>query len=289
MDTCLRIAEKAKVNNYEMQIIGVPKTIDNDLVETDHTPGFGSAAKFIAWSVRDVSRDLVSMSTFEDVVIYETLGRNAGWLSASSILCKESEKDAPHLVYLPEVPFNESDFLDDVVQVHKKFGFVFVVVCEGIKDSHGNIVGLNSLENGLKDSFGHNLVTFTSGVASYLSDLVSSKLHLKSRFYRPGFIGRSFTACVSEIDREEAFQVGRTAIKNIAKGKSGSMISIIRLSDNPYAVDYRDVPLKNVANKEKLMPKEYFLNNSMVDKSFVDYALPLIDGPLQPIIKMNSK
>ena len=170
MDTCHRISELAAMSSYEMQVMGVPKTIDNDLALTDHCPGYGSAARFLALATRDTGRDLEAMATFDDVTILEAMGRNAGWLTAASVLGKESEDEAPHLVYVPEIPFDEERFLDDVTCVHGRLGRVFVVVSEGIQDADGQFIGQHKLSGG-SDAFGHVVHSLTTGVAAYLTDL----------------------------------------------------------------------------------------------------------------------
>ena len=288
MDTCHRLACLSESSSYDLQVIGVPKTIDNDLVSTDHTPGFGSAAKFIALCTRDAGLDLEAMETFDDVVILEAMGRNAGWLPASAGLAKEHEAEAPHLIYVPEIPFDEDKFLEDIQVVHKALGRVFVIVGEGIRYPNGEMVGLSLTDSVSQDAFGHSLVALTAGVASYLSSLVSRRLKLRSRFLRPGVIGRAFSACVSEIDRREAFAVGQEAARLLIMGISDCMVSLERLSNDPYSFRCVSAPLADVANHEKLLPREYFNEaGTMITHQFSDYALPLIDGPLPPVVRLK--
>jgi 6-phosphofructokinase 1 len=289
MDTCHRISALAASTGYELRVMGVPKTIDNDLALTDHTPGYGSAAKFVALAARDAGRDLEAMATFDDVTILETMGRNAGWLAAASVLGKESEEEAPHLIYVPEAPFDEARFLEDVAQVHSQLGRVFVVVCEGLRDASGQFVGQHKLKGGSTDAFGHTLVALTAGVASYLTDLVREELHLQARFLRPALIGRVMSACVAETDRREALEVGRQAVAHLAAGQSGFMVTLERRSEQPYSFGTGLAPLADVANKEKLFPRD-FLNEAgnMITQAFKDYALPLIDGPLPPLARLKG-
>jgi 6-phosphofructokinase 1 len=289
MDTCHRISALADAAGYDMQVMGVPKTVDNDLALTDHTPGYGSAARFIALAARDTGRDLEAMATFEDVSILESMGRNAGWLTASAALGKVEEDEAPHLVYVPEIAFDEAHFLDDVANVHRRLGRVFVVVCEGIRDVDGNFVGQHQLGSGSSDAFGHALPTLTAGVASYLSGLVSQRLALRSRFLRPVLIGRGFTACIAETDRKEAEMVGLEAVHQLADGQSGYMITLERISDAPYRSQTGLAPLAEVANAEKLLPRS-FINEygNNVTSGFIDYALPLIDGPFPPLARLKG-
>ncbi|MEA3337478.1 MAG: 6-phosphofructokinase [Chloroflexota bacterium] len=289
MDTCHRVSALAQSSGYELQVMGVPKTVDNDLALTDHCPGYGSAARFLALATRDTGRDMESMATFEDVIVLETMGRNAGWLTAASVLGKTTEDEAPHLVYVPEIPFDEARFLDDVACLHSQLGRVFVVVCEGIRDSDDRPVGEHKFRGGSSDAFGHVLHTLTTGVAAYLADVVSEKLELQARFLRPVLIGRAMSACVAETDRREALRAGKAAVAHLAAGRSGLMVTLERISDDPYTCETGTAPLADVANAEKLLPRG-FLNDAgnMVTRSYVDYALPLIDGPLPPLARLKG-
>jgi ATP-dependent phosphofructokinase / diphosphate-dependent phosphofructokinase len=288
MDTCRRISDLAGSVGYEMQVIGVPKTIDNDLAETDHCPGYGSAARFLALAVRDTGLDLESMATFEDVVILEAMGRNAGWLAAASCLAKSSDEQAPHLVYVPEVAFSEDAFLEDVTRVHTQLGRVYVVVCEGVRDAAGEFVGSARMK-AARDGFGHSLNTFTTGVAAYLADRVSDTLRLRARFLRPVLIGRALSACVSEVDRREAFLVGQTAVRQLAAGATGWMITLERVSTDPYICETGVVPLDRVANAEKLLPRAFLDEaGSLPNEKFRAYALPLIGEAWQPAARLQK-
>jgi len=292
MDTCHRIAELSVSTGYEMQVMGVPKTIDNDLALTDHCPGYGSAARFLALATRDTGRDLEAMATFDDVIILEAMGRNTGWLTAASALGKETpggEEEAPHLVYVPEVPFDEECFLDDVARVHGQLGRVFVVVSEGIRDADGQSIGQHKLSGGGSDAFGHVVHSLTTGVAAYLTDVVRERLGLQARFLRPGLIGRAMSSCVAETDRREALQVGEEAVAHLAAGRSGYMVTLERISDAPYVCETGVAPLADVANAEKPLPRE-FVNDAgnMVTQAFWDYALPLIDGPLPRLSRLKG-
>jgi 6-phosphofructokinase 1 len=289
MDTCHRISELAAQTGYEMQVMGVPKTVDNDLAMTDHCPGYGSAGRFNALVTRDTGRDLEAMATFDDVTVLESMGRNAGWLTAASALGKTDADEAPHLVYVPEIPFDEYTFLRDVADVHKRLGRVFVVVSEGIRYAAGGFVGQHRMKDGSSDAFGHVLVTLTTGVAAYLSDLVREKLELQSRFLRPVLIGRAMTACVSEVDRAEALAAGREAVVKLAAGESGYMVTLDRVSGEPYRCETGVTPLASVANAEHLLPREYMNEGgNMVTEAFTKYAMPLVDGPLPPLARLKG-
>ncbi len=288
MDTCLRITGLARSSGYEIQVMGVPKTIDNDLAVTDHSPGYGSAARFLALAVRDTGLDLEAMSTFEDVVILETMGRNAGWLAAASVLGKSSEDEAPHLVYVPELVFDEADFLDAVVRIHDRLGRVFVVVCEGARDADGEFVGSQQMKK-TTDAFGHTLNTFTTGVAAYLADLVGENLNFRARFLRPVLIGRAMSACVSEVDRQEANLVGQEAVRRLAENQTGMMVTLERVSNIPYLCEAGAAPLESVANAEKLMPREFFNEaGTLPNEKFTAYARPLVGEAFTPAARLQK-
>lgn len=288
MDTCQRISDLAMSSGYEMQVIGVPKTIDNDLAVTDHCPGYGSAARFMALAARDTGLDLESMATFEDVVLLEAMGRNAGWLAAASTLAKSSEDESPHLVYVPELAFDENAFLDAVTNVHDRLKRVFIVVCEGTRDASGEFVGSHQMKE-TTDAFGHTLNTFTIGVAAYLAEFVRERLHLRARFLRPVLIGRTMSACVSDVDRQEAYQVGQEAVRRLADNQTGLMITLNRISTSPYLCEPGAVSLECVANAEKLMPREYIDESGVLpNEKFKQYALPLIGEAWQPIARLQK-
>jgi 6-phosphofructokinase 1 len=290
MDTCHRIWAFAANDGYEVQAMGVPKTIDNDLAYTDHCPGYGSAARFLALATRDTGRDLEAMATFDDVTILEAMGRNAGWLAAASVLGKTTEDEAPNLIYVPEVPFSEVRFLDDVAGVHGRLGRVFVVVSEGIRDAEGQFVGRQTQHGDGSDAFGHVVHALSTGVAAYLADLVRERLGLQARFLRPGLIGRALSACTSRTDRLEALAVGQQAAAQLAAGQSGYMVTLERLSNDPYRWGTGLVPLVDVANAEQLLLREYVNEaGNMVNEAFWRYALPLIDGPLSPLARLPGQ
>ncbi len=288
MDTCKRISELATSTGYEIQVMGVPKTIDNDLAVTDHSPGYGSAARFLALATRDTGLDLESMATFEDVVILEAMGRNAGWLAAASALAKTTEDEAPHLVYVPELAFDETKFLDAVSRIHARIGRVYVVVCEGVRDANGDFVGTHRMKK-TTDAFGHTLSTFTIGVAAYLADLVGDQLHLRARFLRPVLIGRTMSACVSEVDRRESFRVGQGAVKRLAGGETGLMMLLNRISTSPYRCETGAVSLESVANAEKLLPRDFLEDSGVLpNEKFKEYALPLVGEAWQPVARLEK-
>ncbi|KJS84800.1 MAG: hypothetical protein JM58_10240 [Peptococcaceae bacterium BICA1-8] len=287
MDTCHKISMLALERNYDMLVIGVPKTIDNDLPITDHCPGFGSAARFIALSTIESGRDLEAMNTFDDVAIYEIMGRHAGWLTAASALGKRCEEDAPHLVYLPERTFDEDQFLKDVKAVYDRLGYVYVAISEGVRDKEGEFIGTGDTAT---DAFGHKLISLGDGPAAYLAKLIMSKLGIKARVNRPGTIQRAMASLASECDVEEAFRVGKAAVKYFAEGISDVMVTLERLPLDEYKVEIGQVPLSKVANVEKFMP-DNFINaeGNFVTKEFYDYCLPLIGDAVPDYARLTKK
>lgn len=278
MDTCHKISQLAQERKYEMQVIGVPKTIDNDLPITDHCPGFGSAARFVALAAVESGRDLEAMKTFDDVTIFEIMGRHAGWLTAASALGKRCAEDAPHLIYLPERTFDEGQFLKDVKEVHEQLGYVYVALCEGIVDKDGDFIGAKNAET---DAFGHKAVSLSDGPAAYLASRIKDQLGIKVRVNRPGTIQRSSAALASKTDIDEAFRAGQAAVQYFAQGISDVMITLERVPGEAYQIVIGKTPLENAANVEKFMPDHYINEaGNFVTKEFYAYALPLIGEPI---------
>lgn len=280
MDTCHKISELARREGYELAVVGLPKTIDNDLAVTDHSPGYGSAARYVALATMEAGKDLEAMSTFDDVSILEVMGRNAGWLTAASALGRQSHVDPPHLVYVPERPFDVNEFLEAVRTVHKELGYVFVAVSEGIRDRSGRLVAsLGGTPQ--RDAFGHELVTLSTGVGFYLATMVARELGLQARANRPGTLQRSCSSLASRVDREEAEWVGMEGVKRAVEQVSDVMITLERQSSRPYRCELGVVPLSQVANAEKVMPADFVTPDGLgVTEAFVEYALPLIGDPL---------
>lgn len=270
MDTCKRIFDIA--GDYDIKVIGIPKTIDNDLECTDHSPGFGSAARYAAISAMELARDVESLPIH--VCVMEIMGRNAGWLTAATSLARRSNSEGPQLLYLPEIVFDEDKFLNDIQKCQERTKGVLVAVSEGLKDKYGKPVS----ESGITDGFGHKV---PGGVAQYLSDRIIKRLGLKSRSEKPGLLGRCSVAHQSKIDKEEAFRVGGYAVSSALRGESGYMVSIKRISNEPYSSSLELVLLDKVANKERKLPKE-FINKegNGVSEEYANYALPLIGGAL---------
>ncbi|MGI6209469.1 MAG: 6-phosphofructokinase [Anaerolineae bacterium] len=277
MDTANRVSRLGAEQGYEVRAVGIPKTIDNDLDYTDHCPGFGSVARWVATSVRDAGLDTEAIGVVDKVKIVEIMGRNAGWITAASALARDHEDAAPHLIYVPEKPINLDRFLGDVQNVYDRLGYCLITVCEGVKGEDGKPLMASTSAINL-DAFGHAQM---GGVASYLCDLIADKLKLKARFDKPGTIQRVSAALQSPVDRDEAYGAGAEAVRQAIAGVTGKMVTIERLSDEPYRSGYGLVDLDKVANAEKLIPDE-FLNEAGNDvtEAFLKYARPLIGGPL---------
>lgn len=278
MDTCHRVREAARQRGYALRVMGVPKTIDNDLALTDHCPGFGTAARFVAQTTQDTGLDLFALRTFVKVVISEVMGRNAGWLVAASTLGKQRAEDAPHLVYVPERAFDEEQFLADVERVHKTYGYAYVAISEGVRDKAGEIIGAGTAP---LDAFGHRVAALGRGVGQYLVELVTSRLGLTTRLNRAGTIQRVSSAHLSPVDVEEAEAVGAAAVRQAVSGDDGYMVTLERLAGQPYAWRTGLADLAAVANAEKLLPADFITpDGAGIAPAFRDYALPLIGGPL---------
>ena len=273
MDTADKINQLARKDNYEMMVVGIPKTIDNDLPCTDHTPGYGSAAKYLATAVLETGLDLKGLVTNNRIVILEAMGRNAGWLAAAAALAKRGECDAPHLIYLPEVPFSKEKFISDVAEVYRENRFVYIVASEGIRNEKGEYICSDSC----RDAFGHARL---GGLAEILKSLLEEEIGVAVRTNVLGTMQRSAMHFASRTDAEEACMVGAEAVKLAARGITGVMVTLIREGDDK---DYRcsagSVELGRVANVEKKIPLEWIDDaGNYVKQKFTDYAKPLIMG-----------
>jgi 6-phosphofructokinase 1 len=275
-DTAHRLAGAAQQLGYDLSILSIPKTIDNDLPFTDHCPGYGSAARFIAQATQDSALNTISIPWHYPVKIIETMGRDAGWLTASSALGKRDESDPPHILLIPEQPFVANRFLAQVEEVYKKLGYVIVVAAETIKDDKGQTLG--SVGQVGVDAFQHPLL---SGAAQYLVDLVKRELRLRARFDKPGDLQRMSSAHVSVTDRDEAYLVGKMGVHALLDGESDKMVTLIRHDEPTYHCITGLTELDKVANVQRLLPDSYLnQDKTMVTSAFYEYALPLIGGPL---------
>lgn len=283
-DTSSKVSKAAMAAGYDLAVVAVPKTIDNDLAVTDHSPGYGSVARWLAMSVRDAGLDTEAIGVVDTVKIIEVMGRNAGWITAATALARDREDAAPHLIYLPERPFNEELFLADVKAVYDRLGHVVITVCEGLKDKSGAYITASSRAIDT-DRFGHRQL---GGVGDYLCNLVASGLGIKARHDKPGTIQRVSAALASQVDLEEAYQVGVHAVQCAVSGVTDKMVIIQRQPGPDYVVEMGTVDLEVVANTEKLVPPE-FMNEegNDVTQAFLDYALPLIGGSLPPYVRLE--
>lgn len=276
MDTVQKLSAYAKQIQSSVRIMGVPKTIDNDLRETDHTPGFGSAAKYIATSMREIAFDTI-IYPVKNVNIVEIMGRDAGWLTMSSALARTAELPAPHLIYLPEVAFSEQKFIEDVKKKLEEHKNIVVAVSEGIKDETGAYV---SAKTDKKDVFGHAEL---NGAASYLAALVTQHIGCKVRSIELNILQRCASHLASKTDLDESFLLGEMAVRAALLGRSGEMSVIRRTSDTPYEVVYETTPIELVANLERCVPRDYINEEGNdVTEAAITYLRPLILGEVQP-------
>ncbi|GER86191.1 pyrophosphate--fructose 6-phosphate 1-phosphotransferase [Dictyobacter vulcani] len=275
-DTAHQLAQAAQQANYELFIISIPKTIDNDLPFTDHCPGYGSAARFLAQATQDSTMNTLSIPWHYPVKVIETMGRDAGWLTASAALGKRHEDDAPHILLLPEQPFQEEYFLTQVEAIYKRIGYVIVVAAEAIRDTRGQALGTAG-QAGM-DAFHHPLL---SGAAQYLVELVKRELKIRARFDKPGDLQRMSSAHISSPDRDEAYLAGKMGVQALLAGESDKMITLVRENQAGYHCTTGLADLGQVANVQRLMPDEYLnADKTMVTQAFYEYALPLIGEPL---------
>jgi 6-phosphofructokinase 1 len=259
-----------------LRVIGVPKTIDNDLPDTDHCPGYGSAARFLALAVTDSALCTEAMPSHYPVKIVEVMGRDAGWLAAAAALGQSTPEDAPHLLYMPEHPLHEEEFLSAVDAVYQRLGYAVVVVAETVRDEAGNPLG-TALSQGT-DAFGHRLL---GGAAQYLVGLVREKLRIRARYDRPGDLQRMSSACVSTVDRDEAEMVGGAAVAAVASGETDQMVTLIRREGVSYGCDTGLTGLKQVANRQRPLPAAFVTADGRgVTEAFRRYAVPLLGDPL---------
>jgi 6-phosphofructokinase 1 len=274
MDTCNKISKYMQKAGYQCRVMGVPKTIDNDLFGTDHCPGYGSASKYIATSIMEVYNDARVYDTGM-VTVIEIMGRNAGWLTASSALASVKGQ-GPDLIYLPELPFNLDNFLTDTERIYKKNKNVIVAVSEGTKYADGRYVA----DSGARDSFGHAQL---GGVAAVLANIAKEKLNCKVRNIEFSLLQRCAAHCGSLTDVNEAYSAGQTAVKKAVEGFTDYMIAFERLPDKDYKCISKLIRLDDVANTEKKVPREWINSEgNFVTDEFIKYALPLIQGDSRP-------
>jgi 6-phosphofructokinase 1 len=276
-DTAYKVSRMGAELAYPIVSVGIPKTMDNDLPLTDCSPGFGSVAKYLATSLREVALDVTAMSlTSTKVFALEVMGRHAGWTTAACALAAEREGDAPHVLLLPEVTFNEVRFLAKVEETLERYGHCVIAVSEGLKGPNGEFLSAS----GVEDAFGHRQL---GGVAPLIASLISTELGCKCHWAVPDYLQRSARHIASETDVQQAYAVGRAAVEFALAGKSAVMSAIRRLSDTPYRWDIVEVPLSEVANREKLLPPEFISADGFgITDAARRYLAPLIVGEAYP-------
>lgn len=279
MDTCGKVYEACKRIGKEISVVGIPKTIDNDISVTDHAPGFGSAARYIAASVSEISQDVRALPIHVSVV--EAMGRNAGWIAAASALANDGNGSGPDFIYLPEKPFDEEQFLTAIEnKLQEKKGIV-VVASEGLKKKDGSPI--------VEPIFQVGRAVYYGDVGTHLANLVIKKLGYKARSEKPGLCGRASIAFQSDVDREEAIIAGTEAVKAAMQGATGVMVGFKRVSGEIYKAEPILIPIHEVMMTERCMPDEYIdpEHNSVTD-AFVEWCRPLIGSPLREFVTFKN-
>lgn len=283
MDTIKKLSDYAMLNGHPCRFVGCPKTIDNDLALTDHTPGFGSAAKYIGTSMKEIIRDGYCLEYPNGVcTIVEIMGRGAGWLTGASALAQGEDCDGPDLIYLPETPFDIDKFVANVKKLLEKKHSIVVAVSEGIKTKDGTYVCELGNASDFVDAFGHKQL---SGTASFLASYISGEVGCKTRSIELGSMQRSASHCASRVDILEAYQVGGAAVKAADEGDTAKMVVLVRVSDDPYqcTTEVRDV--HKIANDERLVPREWInKDGTYITPEFITYVQPLIQGDVAPVM-----
>jgi len=283
MDTIKKLTDYSLLTGAKQRFVGCPKTIDNDLAITDHTPGFGSAAKYIATSTKEIICDAMGFSyKKKNVNIIEIMGRNAGWLTGAAALCRSEDCEGPDLIYLPEVIFDIEKFVEKIKKLLEKKDVVVAVVSEGIKTADGHYVCEKSAGSETTDAFGHIQMT---GTASYLAGVVHKELGCKTRAVELSTLQRAAAHLASKIDVDEAYNVGGACIKAADEGSTGVMVVIERVSDDPYQSATGVYDVHRIANDEKIVPREWITKSGdYVTEEFLDYVRPLIQGQYSPMM-----
>lgn len=276
-DTCNKMAELSRETGYPLICIGIPKTVDNDLPATDTCPGFGSVAKYVAVSIREAGFDVASMAkTSTKVFVMEVMGRHAGWIAAAGGLASTAPGEAPHLILFPEVSFDESCFIRQVDECVKAYGYCAIVVSEGLKNAEGRFVA----EAGTRDAFGHAQL---GGVAPVIAQLIKDALGYKFHWAVADYLQRAARHIASGTDVEQAYALGHAAVDMSLAGENAVMLTIVRLSDEPYRWEIGKVPLSAVANVEKKMPAEFITEDGYgITEPCRRYLAPLIVGEDYP-------
>ena len=276
-DTADKISKLAQQQGYELRVIGIPKTVDNDLAVTDHCPGYGSVVKYLATTVREAACDNEAMGQGDLVSIVEVMGRSAGWIAAGSALAKRRDHphDPPHIILLPEIPFNQEKVLEDVRRVLKREKYCLIVVAEGLVDSDGNYLAADAAT----DSFGHAKL---GGAGDALGEIIEAHIPgLKVRVSRPGLIQRAASHCASKTDVDEAFMAGQAAVKAAVSGETDKMVTLLRGDSDHYTCETGLAPLTEIANGVKKLPREWINEDGIsMNFQFLRYVQPLIQGEI---------
>jgi len=285
-DTVHRLATMAAARRQELCAIAVPKTIDNDLPATDHCPGYGSIARYVAIATMDSAKDTESMPTMYPVKIIEVMGRDAGWVAAASALGKRTAEDAPHLVYVPERPLSPEQFVRDVQRVYKDVGHVVAVVTETLRDEHGEPFADPRFSAGT-DAFGHRLLR---GAADTMVRLVQDELGLRARYDKPGGLQRMAMWCASPVDLAEAAASGRAAVGLTVDDVTDRMVTLVRVCDRPYRWGTASAPLALIANRQKMLPDDFLTEDGRgITHAFRRYAMPLLGpDPLPKYVRLPT-
>lgn len=280
MDTVLKLSHYGEQIGSDIRIIGIPKTIDNDLCITDHTPGYGSAAKYVASSILEVAHDTFIYSV-KSVTIVEIMGRDAGWLTAASALARNDYNSAPHLIYFPEVAFDKAQFIEDVKDQLSKRNNVIIAVSEGIRDKEGNYISASTATN---DQFGHSQL---SGTGKCLEYLVKEAIHVKVRSIELNVLQRCAAHTSSLTDLNESFALGTHAVECALNGMSKCMLTLNRISNAPYKISIGTADIKGIANEAKPIPREWINDaGNDITPALYEYMAPLIEG--EPAIQYHS-
>ena len=275
MDTADKVNKLAEEGGYELVCIGIPKTVDNDLACTDHCPGYGSVAKYVATCAAEAGRDTESLYTTDTCTIQEVMGRDAGWIAAATGLAARSQEDAPHLIYMPESAFSFEKLISDVREVLKELGRVFIVAGEGLKDKNGGYIMADAGRFG-RDSFGHQQL---GGAAEILKAVIEKEVGIKVRFNKLGTNQRSAMHFASLRDVNEAYMCGQAAVKAALSGENGKMVTLIRRDGAEYECTTGLAELSEVANGEKKVPGEYINEDgNHITDAMRDYVRPLVQG-----------
>ncbi len=283
MDTIKKLSDYGILTGQPQKFLGVPKTIDNDLALTDHTPGFGSAAKYIGASTKEIIRDALGLTYCKPMItVIEVMGRNAGWLTGATALAKTEECEGPDFIYLPEMSFDLEKCLKKIRALLKKKDSIVIAVSEGLKLEDGRYVCELSGGADYVDAFGHRQL---QGTAAYLAGFFSAEIGCKARSVEFSTLQRSASHMASRVDIDEAFMVGGAAVKAADEGDTGKMVVIDRVSDDPYMSSAGIYDVHRIANEEKVVPRDWMnREGDYVTKDFVDYVKPLIQGDYQPIM-----